>query len=212
MLAAIGVALYTAWDLTLVNLSTIPVGLVVLAFLSRRIQSFIKSQTEYLTSAAKMITAAISAMVTVKCCNGQVFEHWQYLQAIQKAAKQYLSQIRISSLQISCIRFLTLTIFAQGFWYGSHLVEIKAKTPGQILTAFWACLMATQTFQELLPQAIVLEKGRNAGSTLHAILKNIDNAQKLGTTIGGKTPNHCDGDIQFSNVSTPFWAKSRLTL
>lgn len=205
MLAAIGLALYTAWDLTLVILGAIPLGIAALAFLSKRIQPFIRSQAKDLALAAKLTTAAINAIDTVKCCNGQSFEHGQYLQVIRKAAKEYLSQAKISSLQISCIRFLTLTIFVQGFWYGSHLVENRAKTSGQILTAFWACLMATQTFEELLPQAIVLEKGRNAAATLHAILENIDNAQKLESMLGHKSPSYCDGDIQFSNVSRLSW-------
>ena len=183
------------------TLATVPVSAIVLAWISARIQPAIIAQTEQLTQAAKLANNSIVSIDTVKCFNGQDFELWQYATAIKKAAKNYLVQAQTNALQIGFVRLVILGMFVQGFWFGSHLVLTGQKNPGQILTAFWACLMATQTIEQLLPQFIVLEKGRSAAATLDAILIKIEKGRLTTRMVGRKTPGYCEGDIQVKSVS-----------
>ncbi|MCJ1400530.1 hypothetical protein MMC11_003736 [Xylographa trunciseda] len=199
--AALGLAFYTAWNLTLVTIALIPFTAVALAYVSARMQPAIDLQIEHLTQASKLANNAITAIDTVKCFNGQDFELWQYLEATKKAALCYLVQARANAFQIGLVRVTLLGMFVQGFWYGNHLVDTGSRTPGQVLTAFWACLMATQTMEQLLPQMIVLEKGRVAAATLKAVLLKVDRGRKIKQMIGRKTPRYCDGDIQIKRVS-----------
>ena len=164
-------------------------------------QPSINAQVEELEQASKLASNAISAIDTVKCFNGQDFETWQYATAIKRAAQCYMVQARANALQIGFVRIVTLGMFVQGFWYGSHLVDIGEKDAGQILTAFWACLMATQTIEQILPQMIVLEKGRVAGATLKAVLTKIERGRTIMKMVGRKTPRYCDGEIDIRNVS-----------
>ena len=199
-LVALGVAFYTAWTLTFVTLATLPFSAVILAWISARMQPSIETQSEHLSQASKLADNALSAIDTVKCFNGQDSEVWQYSRSIKRAAQSYMKQARANALQIGFVRFVTLGMFVQGFWYGSHLVAIGNKTPGQVLTAFWACLMATQAIEQILPQMIVLEKGRAAGATLQAILAQMQTGRKVIRANGGLTPGYCDGDIEVRNV------------
>lgn len=199
-LVALGVAFYTAWALTLVTLATVPFSAIILAWISARMQPCIETQSENLSQASKLADNAISAIDTVKCFNGQDYEVWQYSKAIRRAALSYLQQAQANALQIGFVRLVTLGMFVQGFWYGSHLVAVGKKTPGQILTAFWACLMATQAIEQILPQMIVLEKGRAAGATLKAILVQMERGRSVVIMNGGLTPRYCDGDIEVRNV------------
>ncbi|MCJ1438272.1 hypothetical protein MMC27_007660 [Xylographa pallens] len=201
LFAALGLAFYTAWNLTLVTIALIPFTAVALAYVSARMQPAIDLQIEHLTHASKLANNAITAIDTVKCFNGQDFELWQYLEATKKAALCYLVQARANAFQIGLVRVTLLGMFVQGFWYGNHLVDVGSRTPGQVLTAFWACLMATQTMEQLLPQMIVLEKGRVAAATLKAVLIKVDKGRKIKQMIGRKTPRYCDGDIQVKRVS-----------
>ena len=201
MFAALGLALYTAWSLTLITLAGVPLAAFILAGISARIQPAITAQIEELTQASKFANNSITAIDTVKCFNGQDFEIWQYARAVKKAANHYLVQARTNAIQIGFVRFVILTMFVQGFWFGNHLVVTGQKNAGQVLTAFWACLMATQTVEQLLPQFIVLEKGRTASATLQAVLIKMDKGCKVSDMIGQKTPRYCDGDIQVKNVS-----------
>ena len=199
-LVALGVAFYTAWVLTFVTLATVPLSAVILAWISARMQPCIEIQGENLSQASKLADNALSAIDTVKCFNGQDYEIWQYSKAIGRAAQSYLEQAQANALQIGFVRLVTLGMFVQGFWYGSHLVAIGNKTPGQILTTFWACLMATQAVEQILPQMIVLEKGRAAGATLEASLMQMERGRRIAKMNGGLTPGYCDGDIEIKNV------------
>lgn len=163
-------------------------------------QPAIESQTEELTQASKLANSSISGIDTVKCCNGQWSERMQYFLSIRKAARYYLIQARANALQMGLVRLLMRAMFVQGFWYGSHIVENGKKSSGQILTAFWACIMATQSFEQILPQMIVLEKGRAAAATLQAILVKIDRGQRVSNVVGLKTPIFCEGDIILKEV------------
>ena len=164
-------------------------------------QPSIDAQYKELGEAAKNANSAIQAIDVVKAMNGQDFELWQYAKSLKKAARSYLLQAKANAFQIGYVRFVTLAMFVQGFWYGSHLVQNGKKSPGQVLTAFWACLMATQAIEQILPQTLVLEKGRAAGATLKAILTQID-GKKRTMMGGGLAPSFCDGDIEFRNVGS----------
>lgn len=179
-------------------IASAPVGAVILGLLSKGLQPYIKRQSEYLEVSTKHAAAALNAMETVKCSNGQAFESSQYLNSIKQAASQYISQARLNAIRFGIVRFLTLAIFVQGFWYGSHLVQNGTRDSGQILTAFWACLIATQTFEGLLQHLLVLEKGRSAGQILYSIVTNIDEVRNPGEFE--IKPDHCHGDIQFVEV------------
>lgn len=198
--AALGLAMYTAWDLTLITTATIPFAAIVLGKISAKMQPTIDGQAEALSIASKFANNALQAIDTVKCFNGQDFETWQYAKAIRKAAGKYLSQAMANSLQIGFTRFVTQSMFVQGFWYGSHLVIKGKKDPGQVLTAFWSCLMALQAVEQILPQMIVLEKGRAAGATLAAILTQMGRRRRV-IKAGSLKPRFCEGDIEVRNVS-----------
>ena len=198
--AALGLAFYYSWSLTLVTLSTVPILSVALAWNSARIQPSIEMQTEELTNASSIANDAFSAIDTVKCFNGQDFERWQYRKAIKRAATYYLHVAQASALQIGGLRLVTLCMFVQGFWFGSHLVNTGQKNPGDILTAFWACLMATQAFEQIQPEVIVLEKGRAAGAKLKSALQQMDDELELSSMNGRTVPLCCAGDIEMRNV------------
>ncbi|KAI4271731.1 MAG: hypothetical protein L6R38_006798, partial [Xanthoria sp. 2 TBL-2021] len=199
-LSALGLALYTAWDLTLITIATIPFAALVLGWISSRMQPSIEAQAKELNTASKFANNAFQAIDVVKCFNGQDFETWQYAKAINRAAKKYLIQAKANALQIGFVRFITLSMFVQGFWYGSHIVITGKKEPGQVLTAFWSCLSALQAVEQILPQILVLEKGRAAGATLQAILTQMDKRHRV-IMSGQLTPEFCEGDIEVRNVS-----------
>ncbi|KAL8918630.1 MAG: hypothetical protein Q9172_005346 [Xanthocarpia lactea] len=197
-LSALGLALYTAWDLTLITIATIPFAAIVLGWISSRMQPSIDAQAKELSTASKIANNTLKAIDVVKCFNGQDFETWQYAKAINRAAKKYLIQAKANASQIGFVRFITLSMFVQGFWYGSHIVITGKKEPGQVLTAFWSCLSALQAVEQILPQILVLEKGRAAGATLQAILTQISKRHQAITT-GHLTPEFCEGDIEVRN-------------
>lgn len=92
-------------------------------------------------------------------------------------------------------------MFVQGFWYGSSLARNGTLTPGEVLRTFWACLTAAQSIEQVLPQMIVMEKGKVASVALKSLILN--RSDKMVASQGKDTlyPLHCEGDIEVHNVS-----------
>jgi ATP-binding cassette subfamily B (MDR/TAP) protein 1 len=201
--AALGIAFFNSWNLTLVIIGSFPVVAVLLAVLSSKTQSAIDGQVKVLADASKLAASAISSIETVKLFNGQSYEVWQYSQSIRKAALRYFKVARSNALQIGVLRLVMRSMFVQGFWYGSTLVGPGGKSAGQVLTTFWACLMATEAIQNIFPQMIVLEKGRLAGKTLRLVVSRLDNESKSSPAVESHRPSRgFEGDIQFKSVSS----------
>jgi ATP-binding cassette subfamily B (MDR/TAP) protein 1 len=203
--ASIGLAFYMSWKLTLVIISTLPIMAIMVPLISTRIQPNIELQTARLTEAAKHVMNAFSVIETVKCYNGQRAELYSYSRLLRLAAGFYTRQVNWNAVQASLLRFVTLAMFVQGFWYGSTLVDKEQNASGTILTAFWSCIMATGALMQIMPQLIFLEKGRVAGHRLRGVMA----AMSAGTSPHRPillVPETCVGDITLQDVRplTPF--------
>jgi len=198
-LAALGIALYYSWDLTLVILAFVPITVMILAVITRKLQPAIEKQKMDLSEASKYSYTAIKEVDTVKVYNGQDQEIWQYECAIKKAAKSYMVQANANSLQMGITRFINTAMFVVGFWYGIVLVR-QGLGPGSVLTTFYSCLMATQAAEAFLPQLLVLSKGMSASRTLKHILLQLERGRIVPKMTGTLRPITCPGDVEVSRV------------
>ncbi|OJD36870.1 abc transporter [Diplodia corticola] len=198
-LLCLGMALYYSWRITLVILCVVPVAVVAVAFLSTRLQPNIDKQVDKLQEALKYAIGAIRSIETVKVFNGQDYEVWKYTNVAREAASYYVRQANLNALQMSLMSFVSFSMFIQGFWYGSTLLD-KGQTPGQVLTTFWAALMACQAFMSILPQFLVMEKGRAAGAKLRAVMVHGSKGQEESRPGEGLKPDHCAGDFELKNI------------
>ncbi|KAJ5090795.1 hypothetical protein N7532_009479 [Penicillium argentinense] len=200
-IASLILGFYTSWSLSLVTLAGIPVFSSIIAYLSTRMKMSITAQQGELTQASKTASNAIANIDTVKCLNGQRIEVRKFSHRIHNAAFYYLRQARLNSLQIAFIRWMIFGMFVQGFWYGSALARADKLTSGQVLRTFWACLTAAQSIEQILPQIIVIEKGKVAGMQLKSIIQTRKEDRRQSETHGLSYPSHCEGDIEVRNVS-----------
>lgn len=202
-LAALGLAFFYSWKLTLVILATFPVAAVVFTLVSMQMGPAIEAQKRELTKASKYANTAITAIDIVKAYNGQDHEVWQYFETIKKVAASYLIQARCNSLQSGITKFLMVGIFVQGFWFGLILVK-QGMDAGGILTTFYACLTAMQGLETVLPHWLVLKKGMSAGQTLKAIMIQVKHGRAVTNMIGTFRPDSCEGDIEVKGVCEQF--------
>jgi ATP-binding cassette subfamily B (MDR/TAP) protein 1 len=200
-LGAIGVAFYSSWNLTLVVICSVPIVYLLMTYLSKLLSKRAHEHSDKLQQALKYVTNAIQSIEMVKCFNGERFEVQRYTSAIDLAGRLYKRQANIRSLQLGVIQFFTLSIFVQGFWYGSNLVRSGQKDAGQVLTTFWAALLAVTAVTEFLPQFIILQKGKVAGARLRALMGQISRSDSMMEAEGHERPAHCAGDVVFENVS-----------
>ncbi|KAF1941570.1 multidrug resistance protein 2 [Clathrospora elynae] len=121
-----------------------------------------------------------------------------------KLALKYITTAIQSIETVKCFngeRYELQTFTNIGFWYGSYLVQTGNKTSGQVLTTFWAALMAISGITSILPQFIVLQKGKAAGAQLGMLVKQISTSDQNLESQGQTKPARCPGDIEFKQVT-----------
>lgn len=196
----VGLAMYFSWKLTLVIISTLPAIVAILGFLGKTMQPHVKKQQEKLTEALKYVTNALAAIETVKCFNGQEAEIRKYSKTIAEASAWYMRVVNSNAIQFGFTSFMASAMFVQGFYYGGVLIRKGEVNPGSVVTTFISALGAFQAISAILPQMIVLEKGRTAGATLRAVMTQIGRGPVINSTRGSVTMEKCKGDIKLENV------------
>lgn len=199
--AALGVAFYYSWNLTLIIICTVPLIYLVQALIAARLSNRAHEQAEKLQQALKYITTAVQSIEAIKCLNGERHELQNFAQIASLAARAYKRVANLRSMQISVMQFFTLSVFCQGFWYGSYLVNSEKTNAGQVITTFWAALMAIQGITGFLPQFIILQKGKMAGAQLGMLMKQISTSDHRQGIQGQIKSMKCAGDLEFRNVS-----------
>ncbi|KAF1913806.1 P-loop containing nucleoside triphosphate hydrolase protein [Ampelomyces quisqualis] len=207
-LGALGVAFFYSWNLTLVILCTVPLIYLVQSFIAHRLSIRANEQAVKLQSALKYIANAIQSIETVKCFNGEQYELHMFTKITGMAASIYMRVANLRSLQIGVMQFFTLSVFVQGFWYGTHLVKSGDRNVGQVITTFWAALMAIQGITGFLPQFIVLQKGKMAGAHLRLLMDQISSNDQRHEMDGDWKPKRCSGDIEFRQVTFSYPTRS----
>ncbi|KAF3004084.1 hypothetical protein E8E13_003217 [Curvularia kusanoi] len=199
--AAIGVAFYYSWSLTLVIICTVPLVYLVEAYLSKRLIARTHEQAIQLQVALKYVTSAIRSIETVKCFNGQGYELQSFTRVSSMASKLYKRVANLRSMQIALIQFFTYTVFVQGFAYGSHLVRSGSLDVSSVITTFWAALLAIGGITGFLPQFIVMQKGKVSGAWLRTLMDQMAKEDEPTESQGQFKPSRCLGDIEFRRVT-----------
>ncbi|EMD90823.1 putative ABC transporter [Bipolaris maydis C5] len=199
-LAALGVAFYFSWKLALVVMSSIPFLYLFLTLVANRQLLRTREQSEMLQAALKNMTTAISNIEAVKSLNGEQYELHIFEKTAGLAARLYRRVANFRSMQIGIMQFFTISIFVQGFWYGKYLVGNGDGEASDILTTFWSVLMATSSLASVMPQWVVLTKGREAGANLAMLMEHNPTSDQQLESRGHIKPAQCLGTIEFSKV------------
>jgi ATP-binding cassette subfamily B (MDR/TAP) protein 1 len=160
----------------------------------------VKAQQSELSEASKFSYDAFTAIEVVKCLNGQFSTYWRFISCVRAAGKWYMKLVLFTALQMAFARFTTFAMFAQGFWYGSTLVQSGELTSGDVLSTFWACLIAVQSIELSVNHLPALERGKIAGATLKSYLRG-SRPEKSSLARRDCCPDLSRGDIVFKDVS-----------
>lgn len=153
--------------------------------------------------ALKYMTTAISNIEAVKSLNGEQYELYIFEKTAGLAARLYRRVANFQSMQIGIMQFFTISIFVQGFWYGKYLVDNGDGEASDILTTFWSVLMGTSSLASVMPQSVVLTKGREAGANLAMLMEHNPTSGQHLESRGHIKPVRCLGTIEFSKVCLP---------
>ena len=78
------------------------------------------------------------------------------------------------------------------------------KDTGDIVTAFMSALIAAQSVEQVLPQLIILERGRAAGGILRAILSSVKQGSRARKTRAAQKLEQIEGNMEIKDVRFPY--------
>ncbi|RIA92106.1 P-loop containing nucleoside triphosphate hydrolase protein [Glomus cerebriforme] len=185
--------------LTLVILSTMPLILIVIAFTTRRANPLIVKERDIFIKAGNVLENALAAIKTIRSFNGEEKEDKKHYECLQEANNVSSSLAWIFALRTGLVQFLTLSLFVQGFWFGSILVADKKLAPGDVLSVFYASLLGLGVLKGLLPKLVAILKAKNA---IHSINKLLETIAKMDLeSLKGFKLANIEGNIKFNQVS-----------
>ncbi|KAL3231314.1 hypothetical protein RNJ44_00349 [Nakaseomyces bracarensis] len=168
--ALLGTAFYYSWSLTLIILCTSPIIVICAVLFSRYIHVHLEFENSASAKAAERLNWIIDHVNFVRIHNGthvetNIFDHY-----IQISNTHYIKSCLYVSLNISILRFLSLVMFVQGFWFGSTMIKKGKLSINDVITSFHSCLMIGTIINTALGQIVVMQKGDVALKKLNIIL------------------------------------------
>jgi ATP-binding cassette subfamily B (MDR/TAP) protein 1 len=215
-IACLVIAFLRSWSLALVILSAVPALTLIHGFSQAFAGRQLVVERSELAEAGSLVDRAISAIATVKAFNAAAFERESLATVLGRLKVTVMKVNTIWSVASGLAQFVAMAMFVQGFWFGAKLVKEGKLSAGDVMTVFWACLIATSCLQMCIPQLIVFSKGKFSA----AALLNLVEVQTVQPITPAKTrkitsfrkisPHKCHGELAMQNVT--FTYPSRPTL
>lgn len=146
--------------MTVVVLSSIPFIIGIVATTEKMASLFAEKERDFSAKAAGRADRILAAIPTIKAFNAEAKESTAFDELNLKASRFYSKLHLIWGIRAGVTQFILLSMFVQGFWFGSYLVTSGKSTPAAVNTCFWACLLASTYLQLCLPMLVSLEKGK----------------------------------------------------
>lgn len=199
IVALICTSFYYSWSLTLITMSSVPVIALFAVLFSKVVQKYAELENEQTSVAAQLLDWSINSAQFVRLSCTEFKEIQKFRQSIQKCNRSFISMCKYTSLNSSILRFFTLIMFIQAFWFGSTMVRKGKLSIGDVITCFHSCMLLGSSINGTLHQIIVLQKGNVAVNQIQEFLFSnpscLTNSSDVGTMIDSFI-----GDIVFENV------------
>lgn len=215
IIALIVTSMYYSWSLTLIILCSTPVLAVLATFFSYNVEKFAKLENEASAQASLVLSWSLNAFQMIRLFNTAHFEETRFERLALKCNKYFIKSCLFSALNASTLRFLTLCMFVQGFWFGNTQVRKGKLNAGDVITCFSSCLQLGSCLSSTLQQLVTLQKGKVAMEKIQGQLSDQDATNDDSSTLGwekresiisstsslGLAPSLYKGDIKVRNVS-----------
>ena len=224
----IALAMWKGPILALVTLSTIPLVVVVQIVTQVFLGPMLEQERRAFAEASTNVERTTSAITTVKAHNAESTESKRFEPISTRAQNSLVRQAIVWAISYSTSETLLLSTFVIGFWYGAKVVREGKTSAGDVMTVFWAALLAATYLQMAVPQLMLVTKGKMSMASLRTVVKDLPDRPLSGgnpfspvttpvtATFGSKArptsmrmirPTRCNGEYNFQNVS--FYYPSR---
>ncbi|EJD51851.1 P-loop containing nucleoside triphosphate hydrolase protein [Auricularia subglabra TFB-10046 SS5] len=170
-ITALILAFKASWSLTLVILATVPVTVLIQGLSQAFSGPLLERERTSFSAAGNVISRAVASIATVKAFNGAQYEATSVGKHFETLRDVVVRTSALWGFTTAVSQFSLLSMFVQGFWFGSYLMRKGQLTFGEVVSVFWACLIAASNFQMAIPLLITLARGKWAMVSLVTLIK-----------------------------------------
>ncbi|CAI4555665.1 CFA_G0031280.mRNA.1.CDS.1 [Saccharomyces cerevisiae] len=200
--ALLGTSFYYSWSLTLIILCSSPIITFFAVVFSRMIHVYSEKENSETSKAAQLLTWSMNAAQLVRLYCTQRLESKKFKEIILNCNTFFIKSCFFVAANAGILRFLTLTMFVQGFWFGSAMIKKGKLNINDVITCFHSCIMLGSTLNNTLHQIVVLQKGGVAMEKIMTLLKDGSKRNPLNKTVAHQFPlDYATSDLTFDNVS-----------
>lgn len=193
-----GVLFYHDWALALVSLILLPLVVVPLARLTRKLRQSSRESQQLRAAMTHIIEESVLGNRVVKAFNGETQEGRRFHRQAEAHRQQNMRRVQATALSTPLMEFAGAIGIALVIYYGGHRVmaENDPTTPGTFFSFLTAMLMMYEPLKRLTRINAVLQQGMAAGERIFALL---DRSPEPDT--GTRVLQRARGEIRFKGVS-----------
>ncbi|KAI5961110.1 HST6 [Candida margitis] len=202
---------YQSWAITLIITASAPVMALCAWYFGSVTYRAQEVENTHSSNASKVLDWCLTSPLTVRVFNGKYVEMVKFKRFTNASAKAYYRAANAIAANSGILKFLTLMMFVQGFWFGNYLLMRNRITVNQLFTCFSSCLMLGQSISKISQLMAIINTAHAAASRIASHLQtlNEDCEYKVNTK---KYPLSCFGEIMFSDVCFNYPARDKLIL
>ncbi|EPQ26776.1 uncharacterized protein PFL1_05754 [Pseudozyma flocculosa PF-1] len=169
-ISGLALAFASSWDLSLVILAAIPVSVVVTIIGEVVAAPLLQRERRTTALASGLIERTVIAINTVKAFNAQQKEQHRFVALLEEGSRAYRKLIVVWAARFGVSATLSLAMFVQGFWYGSHLVQKGKISAGTVMSVFFSCLLVAGELVNVVESLNWIEKGKIGAANMEKLI------------------------------------------
>lgn len=208
IVALIGTSFYFSWSLTLVTLCSAPIIIAFGWVFSRMVQKYADLENKATSKASELVNWSITAAQFIRLSGTELKEIKNFKNCAQSCTDNFLKVCLYSSLNMATLRFLSLAMFVQAFWFGATMIRKGRLNVGDVITCFHSCILLGSTISGTLHQLVVLQKGTVAVNRISEFLEDDQLTSNQDSPRDGVRLYNFQGDIKFRNIQFCYPSRS----
>lgn len=208
-LVMLGVIFYQNWKLASLSIVVIPLSVVTMSRMGRRLRSLATKGQERMGDMSSTIQETLSGIRMVKAFKREDAEATRFAVSNQAFLATTLKANQVWSIGSSHMEVIGVVGVAVIIWYGGYLVIHEALTPGAFFSFLTAMFMAFTPIRKLAGSNNLIQQALAAAERVYEVLDlSTEQDQDRGTV-------DCRGisrEIEFQNVSLNYGEEAAAAL
>lgn len=190
-------AFYTDWRLATLAFLVLPLTVIPMVFLGRKIKQNMRRGQGALGDLTKVLQEALSGIKVIKAFGSETYEEGRFVRENKRFYHFIRKVMKYDSVTSPTIELLSSIGIGAVMWYGIHRILNGAMTQGE-LTSFLAAMVMMYTPVKRLIK--VNNKIQQAMGGAERVFELLDEVPDINDAVGAVSMGRARGEVQFAHV------------